>query len=246
MNIRFLSILSVLTLVALALAVGTLATLWFRPRPTAAQAATTTTPVRQITVVGEGKTNAAPDTATVQIGVQTEAPTAREALTANNTQMAALIAKLKELGVADRDLQTSNLSIWPRYDNRGRQIEAYQVTNTVSVKIRNIADAGNLLDQVVDAGANNISGITFLIDDPSALQKSARDAAIADARQRAEAMAQAAGVTLGQVLQISETISTPPVYPMMRAEMADAAGSVPIQTGEQTITAQVQMTFEIR
>ncbi len=245
MNMRFLSILSALTLVALAIAVGTLATLWFRPRPLAAQ--TTGAPVRQITVVGEGKTNAPPDTALVQIGVQTDAPTAREALTANNTQMEALIARLKELGVAERDIQTSNLSIWPRYDNEGRQVVGYQVSNMVSVKIRQIDQAGELLDKVVDAGANNLGGIAFLIDDPSALQKSARDAAIADARQRAEAMAQAAGVTLGQVLAISETISSPPVYPMMmEARTAGAGGSVPIQTGEQTITAQVQMTFEIR
>jgi uncharacterized protein len=245
MNNRFLAMLSALTLIALTVAAGTLAALWFRPRPTAAQTPATT-PVRQITVVGEGRAFAQPDTATIQIGVQTDAPTAREALTANNTQMNDLIAKLKELGIAERDLQTSNLSIWPRYDNRGRQVEAYQVTNTVTVKIRNIAEAGELLDQVVDAGANNLGGISFLIDDPSALQSTARDAAIADGRQRAEAMAQAAGVTLGEVLMISETISSPPVYPMMRAEMADAAGSVPIQSGEQTITAQVQMTFEIR
>lgn len=243
---RFPSIAGALALVALAIAVGSIVVLGLRPQTIAAQS--TAVPVRQITVVGQGESRGTPDTAGVQIGVQSEAATSRDALTDNNTKMAALIAKIKELGIADKDIQTSNVSIYPRYDNDGRAIVGYQVTNTVSVKIRKIADAGALLDQVVTAGANNLSGISFSIDDPKPLEAQARTQAVADARSRAEAMAQAAGGSVGQVLSITENIgSTPPVPLMMeRAQAADAAGSVPIQSGEQTINASVQITFELR
>lgn len=254
MNSRFTTLIIAIALIGLAISAGTLVVLLTRPQTVQGAAQNpvggqvVTSPIRQITVVGQGEAKGAPDTANIQLGVQTEAATAREALTNNNTQMEALIAKLKELGVADKDIQTSNIGIYPRYDNNGRRIEAYQVTNTVSVRIRNITDTGALLDRVVDAGANNVNGISFMIDDATQLQQTARDAAVADARTRAEAMAKAAGVTLGQVLAISETIGQPPVPMLMRAEAADmAAGSaVPVQTGEQTIGAQVQITFELK
>lgn len=244
MNMRLVTVVALVSLIVLALGMGVLlaAVLW--PQPLAAQSSNAAP--RQITVVGEGQATAPPDTASVQIGVQTDAATAREALSANNTQMRALIAKLQELGIAERDLQTSGFSIYPRYSNDGRQVIGYQVSNLVTVKIRQLAQAGTLLDQVVDVGANQINGISFLIDDPAPLQQTARQAAIADARRRAEAMAQAAGVQLGPILAISETISAPPVpYPMTTARAQDA-GSVPVQPGEQTITAQVQISFELR
>jgi uncharacterized protein YggE len=243
---KFPSIAGALALVALAIAVGSIALVGMRPQTTVAQS--NVVPIRQITVVGQGDASGTPDTASVQIGVQSEAATSREALTDNNGKMAALIAKLKELGVAEKDIQTSNLSIYPRYDNDGKAIIGYQVSNMVSIKIRNLADAGSLLDQVVSAGANNLSGIMFMIDDTKALEGQARDAAIADARARAQAMAQAAGGSVGQVLNITENIGSTPVPLMMEraAVAADAAGSVPIQSGEQTINASVQITFELR
>jgi uncharacterized protein YggE len=119
----------------------------------------------------------------------------------------------------------------------------------VTVTIRNITQAGELLDQVVQAGANNVSGISFTIDDPSALETTARNNALANARQRAEAMAQTLGGTLGQVLSVTENIGQPP-QPLMyegaaAAEAADAA-RVPVQPGQQTLTAQVQVTYELR
>lgn len=245
MNGRFSTLVAAVALVALVIATGALVALLIRPQTIAA--ATSGTPVRQITVVGAGDAKGTPDTATVQLGVQTEAATSREALTANNTQMQALIAKLKEQGIADKDLQTSNVSIYPRYDNDGRNITGYQVSNMLTVTIRNVSQTGDLLDKVVDAGANNISGVSFSIADPAALEQTARDAAIANARARAEAMAKAIGGTVGQVLSITENIGSQPPVPMMeRAQMADSAGSVPIQTGEQTINAQVQVTFELQ
>ncbi|MDP9310622.1 MAG: SIMPL domain-containing protein [Chloroflexota bacterium] len=128
---RFSTLASALALVALTIAVGTLVALWARPQPISAAA--NVTPMRQITVVGRGEAKATPDTAAIQIGVQTEAPTARQALTDNNAKMTALVAKLKELGVADQDIQTSNISIYPRYDNNGREVLGYQVGNTVKL-----------------------------------------------------------------------------------------------------------------
>lgn len=241
MNNRFVSLLAAVALVALLLGVGALLATLFRPQTAIAQ---NNVPVRQITVVGHGEARGAPDTANVQIGVQTQGDTARAALTANNTQMQALIAKLKELGVADKDLQTSNVSISPRYDNDGRSVTGYQVSNMVSVTIRNIAQTGDLLDQVVDAGANSLYGVNFMIDDSKALEQTARDAAIAEARTRAEAMAKAGGGSIGQIISITENIGSTPIPMMARA--ADSAAGMPIQTGEQSINADVQVTFELR
>ena len=217
-----------------------------RPTPTqAAQAGGGV--VRQITVVGTGETKAPPDRATIQLGVQSEAQTAQDALTDNSGKMTALINKLKELGVDPKDIQTSNFSVSPTYSSNGRTVTGYQVTNTVSVVIRDVAKAGDMLDKVVSAGANTIYGIAFSINDPKALQEAARNQAIADARTRAQAMAQAAGGTVGQVLTISETIGMPPPIMGRGAAMAEAAGgAAPIETGEQTVTAQVQITFELR
>jgi uncharacterized protein YggE len=243
---RFPNISVVLALLALVVALGALVTLAARPQTIAA--ATTDAPARHITVVGHGQANAIPDTASIQMGVQSEAATAREALTDNNTKMAALITKLKELGIAEKDIQTSNINIYPRYDNEGRDVLGYQVSNTVTVKIRNVNGAGALLDQVVDAGANSMSGIAFMVDDAKALEQQARDQAIADARARAESMAQTAGATIGQVLSITENIGSAPPMPLMRQEAKAMAtdAMVAVQPGEQTIAAQVQITYELR
>jgi uncharacterized protein YggE len=236
-------------LATLAVAVGALIAVWSRPQSTIAAPNIALT--RQITVVGKGEAKAAPNTASVQLGVQSEAETARQALSDNNTRMQALIVQLKELGVAEKDIQTSNITIYPRYDDKGRDVLGYQVSNTVTVTIRNISQTGELLDKVVDAGANNVTGISFAIDQPSAIEQAARDAAIKDARARAEAMAKASNATIGQVLSITENIgaSPPPVYPMEARATAGgmaADAMVPVQSGEQTINAQVQITFELQ
>ncbi|HEX6290415.1 MAG TPA: SIMPL domain-containing protein [Herpetosiphonaceae bacterium] len=247
MNMRLSTLVAAFALAMLAVVIGALVAVWSRPQSIVA--ATSTSPVRQITVVGKGEAKATPDKASVQLGVQTEAETARQALTDNNGKMQALIDKLKELGVAEKDIQTSNISIYPRYDDKGRDVLGYQVSNTVTVTIRNISQTGELLDKVVDAGANSVMGIAFTIDQPSAVEQQARDAAIKDARARAEAMAQATSANLGQVLSITENIGAtpPPVYPMAeRSAMAADAAAVPIQSGEQTINAQVQITYELR
>jgi uncharacterized protein YggE len=237
---------TVAALAALALAVAALGMLLARPQTTAA--AESGGLVRQITVVGSGDVKVVPDTVQVQVGVQTQAPSAQAALNDNNAQMAALLNKLREAGIAPTDIQTSNVSVWPRYTGDGRTVEGYEANNSVTVKIHDITRTGELLDQVVAAGANTISGVSFTVDDPKALQQNARNAALTDARARAEAMAQSIGGSLGQVLSITENIGTPPPQPyrMEMAQTGAGTSSVPIQPGEQTITAQVQVTYELR
>ncbi len=206
------------------------------------------TGARQVTVVGRGEAKGTPDTGYVQIGVETEANTTEEALEQNNAQVAAIIEKIKQLGVAEEDIQTSNFSINTRYDNDGRRVVGYQVSNIVSVTIRNLEQTGTLLDQVVQVGANRVYGINFGVDDPSELLAQARDKAVADARSKAEQLAQASSASVGQVLVITENVGSQSPIPMpMRSEIAEEdAAAVPIQTGRQTVSTQVQVTFELQ
>jgi hypothetical protein len=206
---------------------------------------------RQVTVVGKGEASGTPDTAHVEIGVETSAPTTSEALQRNNEQVNAVINRLKDLGIAESDIQTSNFNMYAQYNDEGRQITGYNVSNTVSVTIRNLDQTGSLLDEVVQVGANRIYGISFRVDDPTALMEQARDEAIANARQKAERLAQQSGASLGEVLVITENIgSAPGPMPLGRgggmpaAEQAQA--EVPVQAGEQRFNTHVQVTYELR
>ena len=236
---------AVLVLAVLAGIVGVL-----YARPATAQTSVGVPGMRQVTVVGHGEAKGRPDTATVQIGVETEAPTAQEALAQNTQQAQAIIAKLKELGVADQDLQTSNFNIYPVYSGpENRQLSGYHVSNSVVVTIRNLDQAGTLLDQVVQAGANSIYGVSFSVEDPKALREQARAAAIEDAKAHAAQLAQVAGASLGEVLVITENIGSQPPVPLAMAArdaVAEAGAPVPVQPGEQTFSADVQVTFELR
>jgi hypothetical protein len=204
--------------------------------------------MRQATVIGNGEVRGKPDTAHVQIGVETNAVTTQAALDQNNAQVAAIIAKLTELGVGEDDIQTTNFNIYATYDNEGRQVTGYNVSNTVAFTIRDLEQTGTLLDQVVREGANRIYGISFSVDDPSALLEQARGEAMDNARAKAEQLAQGSNAALGQVLVITENIgSLPPVMPLAeRAAIAEDQAQVPIQAGEQTFQVQVQVTFELR
>jgi hypothetical protein len=204
--------------------------------------------MRQITVIGQGEVRGSPDTAYVEIGVETTAPTTNEALSQNNMQVTSIISKLMELGIVDADIQTSNFNIYPAYDDNGREITGYNVSNNVSVTIRNLEQAGTLLDEVVQVGANRIYGMTFSVDDPSALLEQARNEAIANARSRAEAMAQANGLSVGEVLIITENIGSPSPMSLGRggSPAAEQAAAVPVQAGEQVFNASVQVTFELK
>ncbi len=218
-------------------------------RPSAAQAQGVGVPgMRQITVVGSGEARVAPDMASVQIGVETSAATTQEALAQNTAQAQAIIDRVQELGVAEQDVQTSGFNIYPTYGEDGRTVTGYTVSNMVSVTIRDLAQAGAMLDQVVQAGANRVYGVSFGVSDMQAAQAQAREAAVADARARAEQLAQAGGASVGQVLVISENIGAamPVPMPAMMADRAEGGAAVPVQAGEQTIGAQVQITFELR
>jgi len=204
----------------------------------------TSAPVRHIDVTGSGKVYAAPDQATVQLGVTSQATSAAEALKDNSAKTATVLTGIKNIGVDAKDIQTSDFSIFPTYASNGTTITGYQVNNTVVVVIRDLANAGPILDQVVQAGANNISGLSFDIADPSKLQAEARTKAIAAARAKAEAMASAAGVSLGDIITISESVASAPM-PMGRVAMADAA-AVPVATGQQQIAVDVTISFVLR
>jgi uncharacterized protein YggE len=216
-------------------------------RPAAAQSNSGVPGMRQVSVLGHGEVKARPDTATIQIGIDTEAANAKDALAQNNTQAQALQQKLAELKIDTKDIQTSNFSISPTYGNDGRQVTGYRVSNIVTVTIRNLDSAGTLLDQVVQAGANNIYGISFSVADTQKLMEQARQAAMADAKVRATQLATAGGAAVGDVLIISENVSAPPVpMPMLDRAAAQGAPSVPVQAGEQSISIDVQATFALR
>jgi uncharacterized protein YggE len=183
-----------------------------------------------------------------------EAETAREALTANNEAIAAVIAALKEAGIEDRDIQTSGLSIQPRWDyqpdqNGGQtaRLVAYQVMNSLTVRVRDLASVGAVIDNSVSLGVNQGGSISFTNQDPDAVIDQARRNAVEDAARRARTLAEAANVRLGAILEITEQANMPQPMPLgaraMRMEAADA--SVPVEAGENSYTVNVTMTFAL-
>lgn len=213
-------------------------------------------PVPMIRVAGEGSAALAPDMAILTLGVLREAPTAREALSANSEAMAAVIAALKQAEIAERDIQTSGLSIQPRYTypnprepgggDAAPRIDGYSVSNTVTVRIRDMAKVGAVLDEAVTLGANSDGGISFTNDDPSAAIASARADAMKNAIQRATTLAEAAGVKLGRVVEILEDGPRPRPMAMTRKMSLDAAErGVPVEAGENSYSVSVTASFEI-
>ena len=201
---------------------------------------------RTLTMNGEGEIRAAPDGVTLSAGVASQAPTAAAALAANSARMQSVFAALKKLGVADKDMQTSNFSISPQMgDGLPAHITGYQVNNSVRISLDDVAKLGAALDALVTAGANQMNSVDFTIKDSAPLLTEARGEAVEDARARAETYAKAAGVSLGPILSISESENSGPrpVYapmPMMRA-----AKAVPVAAGEESVNAQVSIVWEI-
>ena len=186
---------------------------------------------RAVTVTGEATVSVPPDTAVIRIGVSSLEKTAREAGEANAKQMTAVLAAIKASGIAERDIQTSRLSLQPQYDPNkgGTRLTGFQANNQVTIRIRDIDSLPAVLDRAIAAGANEMSGIEFVVSEQSKLLDQARDEAIADARRKAELYAKAAGAKLGQVISISEEGTAP----QPRAMQAVRAGAVPIAPGEQ-------------
>jgi uncharacterized protein YggE len=203
---------------------------------------------RTISMTGHGEIRGIPDTAQVTTGVTTNAATAAQALTANSVRMKAVFSVLEKLSVPQKNIQTTNFFISPQYsngdNNAPRRLTGYQVNNDVSVRLDDIAKLGSTLDALVTAGANQMNGISFSIREPAPLLEKARAQAIADARARAETYAKAAGVSLGSILSISESGNEAP-RPMYRMAMAAQAGPPPVAAGEQSVTADVSVVWEI-
>ncbi|MFN4228711.1 SIMPL domain-containing protein [Parvibaculum sp.] len=220
----------------------------------AAQATEPQEPPRTITITGEGEVSAAPDIAYVETGVVTEGKTAAEALAANTAAMEQVFAGLGEAGIEKKDMQTSQFSVYPVYeqvkpeDDRPHtpKIGGYRVQNQLTVTVRDLTALGGILDQVVSLGSNQLSGISFSIDEPEPLVNEARKDAVKNALEKAKLYAGAAGVALGEIMSISENgVSMPQPYyakdMMMRAE----ASSVPVAAGEQTLSASVTLVIKI-
>jgi uncharacterized protein YggE len=205
---------------------------------------------RLVTVTGEATISVAPDMAVIRIGVTSQGKTARDASDANARQMTAVLAAIKDAGLAERDMQTSRLSLQPQYDpNRSggggpARLLGFRATNQITVKVRDVAQLAGILDRAVGAGANEMSGIEFVVSEQSKLLDQARDKAIADAYRKAELYAKAAGAKVGKVVAISEEGSAPPVYPMQAMRAAPGA-AIPVAPGEQTLRAVVTVSYEL-
>ncbi|MCA3555799.1 SIMPL domain-containing protein [Aestuariivirga sp.] len=207
---------------------------------------------RIVSLTGHGEVRSTPDIAFVTSGVSTQGETAAEALAANTKAMTGLFAALKDAGIEDKDIQTSNFSVQPRYDfsnGQAPKLVGYDVSNNVTVKLRKVDTLGALLDKMVQSGSNQISGVSFDVSQPEEAMDEARKLATQDATRKAKLYARAMGVELGNVMQISEGSSAvPPPLPFVRgaAMMKADAAPVPVAAGEQTLAADVNIIWEIK
>ena len=202
-----------------------------------------------ITVSGEATVSVAPDQAQIEAGVASEAKTAREASEANNAAMSKVLLALKGAGIAEKDYQTSRLSLQPQYaPNRSgpSPVVGYRASNRVTVRVRDVARLASVIDVLVSAGANDIGGINFMVSNASKLLDEARERAVADARRKAEIYARAAGVTLGAPLSISEEGAPGPVLYRAKVASAGMAVSAPVAQGEETLQVNVSVSWAIK
>ncbi len=216
---------------------------------TAQEASAADATARTITVNGQGSATAAPDMAVITIGVESEAKNAAEALRLNSARMTATLDKLKELGVEARDLQTSGLSVNPRYDyerNRSKpEIIGFVASNSVTARLRDLEKAGEVIDEAVQSGANSLGGISFGFADPKPLMDDARRDAVTDAMAKAELLTEAAGVKLGKLMTIQDGYISAPQPKRMMARLEFAADAVPLEAGESEVAATVTLVYEI-
>jgi uncharacterized protein YggE len=206
---------------------------------------------RTMTVRGEGEVRAAPGEAHVTGGVQTQADSASRALESNNQAMERLMNELQRLEIAKTDIQTIRFDVTLRYrrDDAGDgpgEVVGYEVTNEVRVIVRKIEALGGILDAAVAAGANRIHDIRFEISGRRTLLDQARRMAVEDAARKARVLAEAAGVELGSPLEVSEPPPAGGPRPLLLAQRMEADASVPIAPGEQILTTQIDVTFELR
>jgi uncharacterized protein YggE len=203
-----------------------------------------------IWVNGQGEVSATPDTASLTLGVDSQAATVAEAQNNASTSMDAVIRVLKNKGVADKDITTVGFNIYPTFNYKNNTITGYQVSNTIIAKIRKIEDTGSIIDGVTSAGGNliRVSGISFSVDDPAPFLAQARQLAVADATAKASQLAAATGVKLGLPTFITENTSNYlPVPPYFAAAAAGApAPTTPISPGVTQISVNVQIVYAIQ
>jgi uncharacterized protein len=208
--------------------------------------------VRSISVTGTGRVKAEPDVADISLGVTKQGEEAAEAAAKAAEAMESMIAALLEMGIAESDIQTTNLSLNPLYDwnNEPASIEGWEANNMVLVTIRDIESVGAVVDAATAAGATNVHGISFRVEDATEAETAARESAVADARAKADTLAAAAGVTITGVISISEVRDEPPqpLY-LDRAEMAFAAGdtaaTTPVLPGEVELSVEIRIEYGI-
>jgi uncharacterized protein len=219
--------------------------------PVAAQ----TPPGRTLSLAGNAEVHAVPDAALVATGVVSEGDTAAAALKANSTALAKVVDAIHATGVEAKDVQTSGLSLQARYYRPDKpsptdrpRIIGYTAVNQVALRVRDLAKLGDLLDKVTVAGANRIDGIDFIVSNQEALLDEARRKAVADAKDKADLYARAAGFTLGKVMSLAEE-GTPSPRPMARAMPSGlasvAAAPVPVEAGEMTLSVRVRVVWSL-
>ncbi|MDW3222409.1 MAG: SIMPL domain-containing protein [Paracoccaceae bacterium] len=204
---------------------------------------------RVITTNGQGSVETVPDMATIRLGVTHEDANASNAMAATSEGVGAILRRLSEAGIAPRDMQTDNISLQPVWSNRGSnnntpaKITGFVASNTLTVRVRDLEALGGILDLVVSDGANTFNGLSFGLQEPKPAQDAARAQAVRDAIDRAQQLADAAGVTLGPIQSISEQgrVGRPQMMEMAAARQMDA----PVAAGELTVTAQVGIVFAI-
>ncbi|MEP2717939.1 SIMPL domain-containing protein [Pseudophaeobacter sp.] len=205
----------------------------------------------QLVVTGEGRVVVAPDLAVITLGVGKEAAEASEAMGLVSEDMAAVVTELRSAGIAEKDMQTEQISLHPVWSNSGsydddnpRRITGFAASNTLTLRVRDLEELGAVMDRVLRAGANQFQGLRFDVTDHASLQDQMRASAVADARHKAEILAQAAGVTLGPVRMITDTAQNDG-HPMVAMEMA-RGGSMPIESGELSFSHSVQVIFGLQ
>ena len=201
-----------------------------------------------ISVTGMGQATGVPDMATINVGVEASRDTVQAARDDAAAAMGQVIEVLRQQGIEDRDIQTRYFSINTQYDREGQNVIGFQVSNQVTVKVRDLDNVGAVVDQVVAAGGDltRFQGISFSIADTKPLERDAREAAVADLRAKAEQLAQLAGVPLGPLVSITETGGAMPLAVRERSFMAmDAAASTPIMAGEMDVTITLQAVYAI-
>jgi uncharacterized protein YggE len=228
---------------ALGAFVVAVAALTVSPQP-ASGAATLTDPApHTITVTGTATATVVPDVARVSFGVNVTKTTVKAARATAAQQMTAILEAIKGLGIADQDIQTTGLNLWPQYARNSTKVTGYTLSQQIQVTVRDLDRASDVVDTAMAKGATEMSGITFDTADPAKALNDARIAAIAAARTSAEVMATAAKVSLGSVISVSDASPAPIIYPYQRMAAMDAA--TPIQPGSQDISATVSVVFEI-